>query len=345
MRMSAKEKAVSLKTSLARFILLVALFAAGFQGRAAGDPFAGYWSLYLPDGRAGWLHVSGTGDGLKAEALWGIASVVPLDSAKLLDGKLVLTHRRKTERKNAEGKPIYVTETLTATMDGDNLYFVSVTPQPEGGAVRVEFSGHRQPPLPPAPDLNRVRFGPPIQLFNGTNLDGWRLVETNAANGWRAQDGLLINDVTLPPGSPPRDFGNLRTVAEFEDFSLHAETRVPPHGNSGIFLRGTDEVQVYDSYGRPNDSHNMGALYSRIQPRVSAEKPAGQWQTLDIIYVDRHVSVTLNGTPIIDNQPVLGPTGGALWPEMDRPGPIYLQGDEDTGIAYRNLILRPVLKN
>ena len=53
-------------------------------------------------------------------------------------------------------------------------------------------------------------------------------------------------------------------------------------------------------------------------------------------------TVTLNGTKIIDNQAVIGPTGGALWPEMDRPGPIYLQGDH-TDIEYRNLFLRPVI--
>jgi hypothetical protein len=123
---------------------------------------------------------------------------------------------------------------------------------------------------------------------------------------------------------------------------LHAEVRVPKNGNSGIYIRGTDEVQIFDSYGKPLDAHNMGAIYSRITPTTAAEKPAGEWQTVDILYVARHATVTLNGTKIIDNQPVIGPTGGALWPEMDRPGPIYLQGDH-TDIEYRNLVLRPVI--
>jgi hypothetical protein len=101
-------------------------------------------------------------------------------------------------------------------------------------------------------------------------------------------------------------------------------------------------VQIFDSYGKPLDSHNMGTIYSRITPTASAEKPADEWQTVDILYVAQHVTVALNSTKIIDNQPVIGPTGGALWPEMDRPGPIYLQGDH-TGIDYRNLILRPVV--
>ena len=116
----------------------------------------------------------------------------------------------------------------------------------------------------------------------------------------------------------------------------------PKEGNSGIYLRGIYEVQVFDSYGKPLDSHNMGAIYSRIKPTASAEKPAGEWQTFDITFVQRHATVVLNGVKIIDNQPVLGPTGGALWPEVDKPGPIYLQGDH-TGIEYRNIVLRPVV--
>jgi hypothetical protein len=102
-------------------------------------------------------------------------------------------------------------------------------------------------------------------------------------------------------------------------------------------------VQVADTYGRPLNPHNMGAVYSRIKPTSSAEKPPGQWQTMNITFVDRHMTVVLNGTKIIDNQPVAGCTGGALWSDVTRPGPIYLQGDH-TGIEYRNIVLRPVVK-
>lgn len=330
---------------LPQIILLVLLCFAGLESRASENPFLGYWSVHLPGGGTGWLGVSG-GDNAKltAEMLWIGGSVFPLNSAKLENGQLIVTRRRESGQASPDGKPILVTDSITATVDGDKIHFVMTTPKPNGGEDRVEFSGHRQPPLPPAPDLSRVKFGAPIHLFNGTNLGGWRLVESDAANGWRAANGLLVNDITQVPGQPERHFGNLRTVAEFEDFSLHAETRVPKDGNSGIYLRGIDEVQIFDSYGKPTDSHNMGAIYSRIKPTVSAEKPPGEWQTLDILFVEHHATVVLNGTKIIDNQLVLGPTGGALWPEVDRPGPIYLQGDH-TGIEYRNLILRPVVKD
>jgi hypothetical protein len=87
----------------------------------------------------------------------------------------------------------------------------------------------------------------------------------------------------------------------------------------------------------------MGAIYSRICPTEAAERPAGQWQSFDITLVDRHVTLILNRKKIIDNRPLLGCTGGALWSDQFRPGPIYLQGDH-SGASYRNMVLTPVAK-
>ena len=144
-------------------------------------------------------------------------------------------------------------------------------------------------------------------------------------------------------GIPHKNFGNLRTEREFEDFNLTLEVNVPAGSNSGIYLRGIYEVQVADTFGRPLDPHNMGAIYSRIKPAMAADKPAGEWQTLDITLVDRHATVILNGKKIIDNQPILGCTGGALWSDPSRPGPIYLQGDHSAA-SFRNILLRPAIK-
>lgn len=331
-----------------RAVLLLSglLFAATLPVCAADQKsFLGEWALYPPGGQAGWLGVGPGAAGVKAEMMWIGGSVLPLDSAKVADGKLLLTRSREVDGKAVDGKPakIKLVETITITLDGTRLKCVSVTPKADGqGEDRIEFAGKRLPPMPPAPDLSKVKFGEPIQLFNDRTLDGWRLTDSNADNGWGVRDGILVCDPKQEEGRPHKHFGNLRTVAEFEDFSLYAETRVAKDGNSGIYLRGIYEVQVYDSFGKPLDSHNMGALYSRVTPTASAEKPAGEWQTLDITLVDRHVTVVLNGKTIIENQPVPGPTGGALWSEVDRPGPIYLQGDH-TGIEYRNLVLRPVI--
>ena len=108
---------------------------------------------------------------------------------------------------------------------------------------------------------------------------------------------------------------------------LTAVVRTLPESNSGIFLRGFYEIQIAYTYGKSPDSLNMGALYSRITPSVAAERPVGEWQTIKIILVSRHVSVWLNGVLIIDNQPALGCTGGALTSNEFIPGPIMLQGD------------------
>lgn len=332
--------------SFRAIVPLFALTAALGTASAADNPFLGGWELTIPGGGAGWLGVEEANGQLKASLLWGGGSVVPLNSAKLEMGRLVLTRRNSSQRKDENGKnvTVFTTETITASADGDVLKLTSTKPRQNGqGEDKADFTGRREPPMPPAPDLTQVKFGEPIQLLNGKDLAGWRLTDPHADNGWSVKDGLLVNEATQAEGKPRKHYGNLRTDREFEDFNLTLEVRLAKGGNSGVYLRGIYEVQVADTYGKPLDPHNMGGIYSRIKPTASAEKPAGEWQTMDITLVDRHITVVLNGTKTIDNQPVLGCTGGALWSDVTRPGPIYLQGDH-TGIEYRNIVLKPVLK-
>ncbi|HEV2393140.1 MAG TPA: DUF1080 domain-containing protein [Verrucomicrobiae bacterium] len=322
-------------------IVLITLAAS-----AADNPFLGQWELTIPGGAAGWLGVQETDGRLGASMLWGWGSVEPVAAAKIEDGKLVLTRNYTVQRKNAEGKreKVNLSETITGSVDEDKVNLTSVKPRENGqGEDVAEFSGRRQPPMPPAPDLTKVKFGRPMRLFDGKDLKGWRLTDPNALNGWSVQDGLLVNNAVQEKGQPHKNYGNLRTDREFNDFNLKVEVRVDKGENSGVYLRGIYECQVEDSYGEAPDSHHMGAIYSRITPTVAAEKPPGQWQTMDITFVDRHATVILNGTKIIDNQPVMGCTGGALWSDVSRPGPIYLQGDH-TGITYRSLVLRQALE-
>src|SRR5205823_14136079 len=165
--------------------------------------------------------------------------------------------------------------------EGDRIKLVTVKPDENapGREQREDFSGRRQPPMPPAPDLNKVQFGPAINLFNGKDLTGWRLTNPDAVNGWSVKDGLLVNNVVQEKGKPHKNYGNLRTDREFEDFNLQVEVRVDKEQNSGVYLRGIYEVQAEDTFGRAPNSHNMGAVYSRITPTVAAEKPPGEWQT------------------------------------------------------------------
>lgn len=330
-------------TSLRRWIPAFLLTVFAVAASAAANPYLGAWALTIPGGGAGWLGVEERDGKLQAAMLWGGGSVFPLESATVQEGKLVVTRIHNVQTKDAAGKTVKtrITETITASAAGDDLKLTSVKPRANSpGEDKAEFGGKRQPPLPPAPDLAKIKFGGPISLFNGQDLSGWRLLESRAPNGWRARDGLLVNEAVQEEGKPRKNYGNLRTDPEFEDFNLNLEVRVPKNGNSGIYLRGIYEVQVSDSYGKPLDSHNMGGIYSRIKPTAAAEKPAGEWQTYDITLVDRHVTVILNGIKIVDNQPLAGCTGGALWSDVSRPGPIYLQGDH-TSVEYRNLMLRP----
>lgn len=313
---------------------------------AAENAFVGQWALNPAGGGAGWLEVRRAEGTLAGTVLW-MSGSPELQSRVWLDGaKLVALRLSNEDIRDDAGKVVRSQlhpVTLTATLAGEQLRGTLSQPAQDGLSVRrEEFTGVRIPPPPPAPDLSKVRFGEPIQLFNGKNLNGWKLVEAKAANGWAVQDGLLVNDPAQTAGQR-QHYGNLRTVREFEDFNLTLEVNVGKGQNSGVYLRGIYEVQVADSYGKPPDKHNLGAIYGRIAPSVAAGKPPGEWQTFDITLVQRHATVKLNGKTIVDNAPLDGCTGGALWSDQSRPGPIYLQGDH-TGIKYRNLVLRPVVK-
>lgn len=341
----ATVRSVAFAAALLSFVVLGGTGQAALA-RDAATPFLGNWALTIPGGGAGWLGVTDNDGRLAASILWGGGSVLPVESAKIEGDQLLLTRLHEVRRRDPSGKIVKATaaETITARASGDTLNLTQSRTNPQGKIVgQADFTGKRIPPLPPAPDLSKTKFGPPIVLFNGRDLTGWKLVNPDRPSGWSVEDGVLTNRTVQEEGKPHKPYGNLRTEAEFEDFNLTLETRVPPGGNSGIYLRGIYEVQVADTCGRPLDPHNMGAVYSRLCPTVAAGKPAGQWQTLDITLVDRHVAVILNGVKIIDNQPLAGCTGGALWSDVLRPGPIYLQGDH-TAIDYRNIALRPVVK-
>lgn len=323
---------------LALSIGCTAVFAA-----ESANPYIGRWALTIPGGGAGWLGVEQKDGQLKSSILWGGGSVLPVDRTKMDGDTLVLERDQKIRRR--DGKVNEITEKIIAKVSGDELSLTQIMPRRDGnGENRSEFTGKRIPPLPPKPDLSKVKYDKPITLFNGKNLDGWGLTDPHQVSGWSVEDGVLVNNPKQTEGKPHISYGNLRTDADFEDFNLKLEVKVQKGQNSGVYLRGIYEVQVCDTYGKSLDSHNMGAIYSRITPVVAAEKPAGQWQTMDITLLDRHVTVVLNGKKIIDNQPLLGCTGGALWSDEFKPGPIYLQGDH-TGVSYRNIVIKPIIKS
>jgi hypothetical protein len=311
--------------------------------------FIGQWTIDIQSGEVGWLEVRQEEGYLDADILWASGSVLPVSNIFLAKDQVLIVTRasdvvRKRDEKNNPVKTQMITDWMEITKKGDKISGILLSPRPNGLSVdTTSFTGTKLPPVPQAPDLTKLKFGTPITLFNGKDLTGWKLIDEKKKNGFKAINGVLDNNPVQVEGTEHVSYGNLRTEQEFEDFNLKLEVNVPEGSNSGIYLRGMYEIQVLDSYKKELDSHNMGALYSRIKPTVAAEKPAGTWQSLDITLCDRHLTVILNGTKIIDNQPVYGPTGGAMKSDVFTPGPLYLQGDHGK-VEYRNIVLTPIVK-
>lgn len=333
--------------SIILFTLTTAFINNPNEPEFHGNDFLGTWTFDVEGGGVGWLNIHDEAGFLDAELLWIGGSVLPVSHIYTLDENNIVVTRTedivKKKNKNGDDRVHTVTYKLHITRNGDEIEGTMVAPYWEGvGESIKKIKGKRLPPVGEAPDIAKVKFAKEIKLFNGKDLNGWRMIDPDRPNGFKAVDGQLINNPVQPKDGTHLYYGNLRTDQEFEDFNLKLEVNVPEGDNSGIYLRGLYEIQVVDSYGKELDSHHMGALYSRITPSQAAEKPAGEWQTLDITLCKRHVTVIFNGIKIIDNQPVNGPTGGAISSDVFAPGPIYLQGDHGN-VAYRNIILKPIL--
>lgn len=312
----------------------------------SAKPFLGRWALFLPGG-AGWLELKQMDGYLDASLLWYGGSVEPVTSVYMEGSTLVVTRTRSivrtTDASGAATRTHTVNTEFRFSLYADQLVGEEVSPEKDGSCATMRFTGKKIPDVPIAPDLSKVVYGKPVKLLNGKDLTGWKLLEETKVSGWSIVDGVLVNDPAQKEGQPHVQYGNLCTVDKYEDFNLKLQVNVPAGSNSGVYLRGIYEIQVVDSYGKALDPHNMGALYSRITPSESAEKAPGVWQDLDITLCNRHVTVVLNGKTIINNQPVLGCTGGAITPDEFIPGPLYLQGDHGK-VLYKNIEIRPIIK-
>ena len=334
-------------------LLFLAVFSGTsfqlFAQQESVEPFLGMWALTLDydNNNAGWLEVRQEKGYLDADLLWRWGSVTPVDHTLVQGVNLLLVQSSEVVKKR-EGKSdrnLHPVQWFEVTMNGeDRIEGIANFPNSDGIGVEViSFTGKRIPPEGEAPKLKKSMMGEPVTLFNGKDLDNWEIVEKGAVSGWKVVDGVMTNDPVQKPGEAHITYGNIRTKETFEDFNLRLEVNVPPGSNSGVYLRGIYEIQVMDSYGKPLDPHNMGALYSRITPSQAAEKPAGEWQKLDITLYERYLTVILNGKTIIDNQRVEGVTGGALTSDQFSPGPILLQGDHGR-VSYRNMVLTPIVE-
>ena len=302
----------------------------------------GFWSLNLQSGEPAWMRISEQQGRATAHMRVYIGPEGPYEITNVADGRIKFTLKPK---RNAKGSKLFVQREVEVGLTNGKLDGVlMLTPNDGTGSRQVPFTGKRVPPMPKAaPNLSKVRFGHPISLFNGNDLTGWRPHESEKTNGWSVKNGLLVNTTTKTDFSPTGAYANLRTEAEFEDFWLHIEFLVEENRNSGIYLRGMYEAQVVDRDSRMQGLQGVGAIFGRIAPSTNAGNPGGEWQTYDLTLVDRHITVVLNGVKVIDNQPIIGPTAGAIHSDPSAPGPIYLQGDHTT-VKFKNIYLAPVLK-
>jgi len=196
------------------------------------------------------------------------------------------------------------------------------------GGRTLPWTAVRSPRLErPAP----TRWGAPVVLFDGTDLSAWAHRTADCGPCWLVSDGVLRV-------APPCD--DLVSRERFTDFRLHAEFRVQPGGDSGIWLRGRYEIQIRDGVGAEAPSGVTGSIYRFLAPSSDASRPVREWQELDATLVGRHVTVALNGTTIMDDQEIPGITGGALDSDEGAPGPIVLQGTEGE-VWFRNVVVTP----
>ena len=201
-------------------------------------------------------------------------------------------------------------------------------------------------------------------LFNGRDLDGWWGASTEDPRGWmalppealaekkkrslenirqhwRVEDGQLIND------------GNglyLTTDKDYADFELVLDYKTVPGADSGIYLRGIPQVQIWDTteaggkWGIGADK-GSGGLWNNAagepgkDPLVLADKPFGQWNHFRIVMVGERVSVWLNDQLVVDHAR-LDSYFDHTEP-VPRTGPIQLQthGGE---IRWRNVAIREI---
>ncbi len=169
----------------------------------------------------------------------------------------------------------------------------------------------------------------------------------------------------------PRGCANLVSKEKFGDVEVRCEFLIPKGSNSGVKLNGQYEIQIRDTAGKKVadlTGDSLGGVYPKaemlpryhhidkgVPPRVNAAKPAGEWQTLHIVFRAprfeggkkvanaKFVKVELNGQVVHENQELLTPTGHAHVNKESATGPLLIQTDHG-GVAFRKVEVRPLAK-
>jgi HEAT repeat protein len=196
-----------------------------------------------------------------------------------------------------------------------------------------------------------------MPMFNGKDLEGWQgLVENPVARSKMKPSELAAKQAEankkVPLNWSVKDgciwFNgqgeNLCSIKEYGDFEMLVDWKISKKGDSGIYLRGTPQVQIWDtSRVEVGAQVGSGGLYNNqkniSKPLVVADNPVGDWNTFRILMVGEKVSVWLNGILVVDNM-----TFENYW-DHSIPifpiGPIELQA-HGTDLAFRDIYVREV---
>jgi hypothetical protein len=215
-------------------------------------------------------------------------------------------------------------------------------------------------------------------LLTGRDLSGWH-GQTQGENRWLTTTGILwerlLGPTRLRPIPGPVPGGtilngtgstvNLVTDEKFGDIELYLEFMIAKGSNSGVYLHGLYEVQVFDSWGstEPMTTSDGGAIYHRwidsqgvggSAPSRNASRRPGEWQSYQIWFRGprfdpagkktenaRFLRVLHNGLSVQNNVDLDGPTRAAMNLPEAATNPIMLQGDHGP-VAYRNIYVRPL---
>lgn len=178
-----------------------------------------------------------------------------------------------------------------------------------------------------AQEQEGIKQPPPgfTALFNGKDLSGWRDADKQS-QFWKVENGVLHY-----VGKGGR---NLVTEKNYRDFELYVDWKIEKGGDSGIYLRGVPQVQIWDNKEGSGGLWNNPPGSPGKVPLVVADNPPGQWNTFHIIMKGDHVTVYLNGKKVVENA-VLQP-GGKPAPSQ---GPIELQ-IHGSPLWFRNIFLK-----
>ena len=144
------------------------------------------------------------------------------------------------------------------------------------------------------------------RLFDGKTLDGWKLVHGHGP-GYVIKDGTIV--------CPLDGGGNLFTEKEYSNFIFRFEFKTEPGGNNGVGVRAPlegdaayagMEIQILDDQhekykGKIRSEQHHGSVYDVIPARTGFLKPAGQWNSEEIMMTSSRIRVTLNGVIILDS--------------------------------------------